>query len=124
MVTYNEYLKKILSQILDSYDNLRKIEDKPGDLDIIKKEMLKINGFLKVSVNNVDEYKIPQSDFKSLKSKFNSYLENYFFEKEIETMAPLYSNDISRVKNMRLKIIEALEDKKMIEDVGDLLEKL
>ena len=124
MVTYNEYLKKILSQILDSYDNLRKIEDKPGDLDIIKKEMLKINGFLKVSANNVDEYKIPHSDFKSLKSKFNSYLENYFFEKEIETMAPLYSNDASRVKNMRLKIIEALEDKKMIEDVGDLLEKL
>lgn len=124
MVTYNEYLKKILSQILESYDNLRKIEDKPGDLEIIKKEMLKINGFLKVSVNNVDEYKIPLSDFKSLKSKFNSYLENYFFEKEIETMAPLYSNDASRVKNMRLKIIEALEDKKMIEDIGDLLEKL
>ena len=124
MVTYNEYLKKILSQILESYDNLRKIEDKPGDLEIIKKEMLKINGFLKVSVNNVDEYKIPLSDFKNLKSKFNSYLENYFFEKEIETMAPLYSNDASRVKNMRLKIIEALEDKKMIEDIGDLLEKL
>ena len=124
MVTYNEYLKKILSQILESYDNLRKIEDKPGDLEIIKKEMLKISGFLKVSVNNVDEYKIPLSDFKNLKSKFNSYLENYFFEKEIETMAPLYSNDASRVKNMRLKIIEALEDKKMIEDIGDLLEKL
>ena len=64
MVTYNEYLKKILSQILESYDNLRKIEDKPGDLDIIKKEMLKINGFLKVSVNNIDEYKITLSDFK------------------------------------------------------------
>ena len=124
MVTYNEYLKKILSQILESYDNLRKIEDKPGDLEIIKKEMLKINGFLKVSTNNVDEYKITLSDFKSLKSKFNSYLENYFFEKEIETMGPLYSNDASRVKNMRLKIIEALEDKKMIEDIGDLLEKL
>ena len=124
MVTYNEYLKKILSQILESYDNLRKIEDKSGDLEIIKKEMLKINGFLKVSTNNVDEYKITLSDFKSLKSKFNSYLENYFFEKEIETMGPLYSNDASRVKNMRLKIIEALEDKKMIEDIGDLLEKL
>ena len=59
-----------------------------------------------------------------LKSKFNSYLENYFFEKEIETMAPLYSDDANRVKNMRLKIIEALEDKKMIEDVGEMLEKL
>lgn len=124
MVTYNEHLKKILSQILESYNNLREIQDKPGDLDNIKKEMLKINGFLKVATNNIDEYKISHSDFKKLKSKFSHYLENYFFEKEIETMAPLYSNDTHRVKNMRFKIIEALEDKKMIDDMGDLIEKI
>ena len=124
MVTYNEHLKKILSQTLESYNNLREIQDKPGDLDNIKKEMLKINGFLKVATNNIDEYKISHSDFKKLKSKFSHYLENYFFEKEIETMAPLYSNDTHRVKNMRFKIIEALEDKKMIDDIGDLIEKI
>ena len=124
MVTYNEHLKKILSQTLESYNILREIQDKPGDLDNIKKEMLKINGFLKVATNNIDEYKISHSDFKKLKSKFSHYLENYFFEKEIETMAPLYSNDTHRVKNMRFKIIEALEDKKMIEDMGDLIEKI
>ena len=124
MVTYNEHLKKILSQTLESYNILRQIQDKPGDLDNIKKEMLKINGFLKVATNNIDEYKISHSDFKKLKSKFSHYLENYFFEKEIETMAPLYSNDTHRVKNMRFKIIEALEDKKMIDDMGDLIEKI
>jgi phosphoenolpyruvate synthase/pyruvate phosphate dikinase len=124
VVTYNEHLKKIISQTLESYNVLRGIQDKPGDLDNIKREMLKINGFLKVATNNIDEYKISHSDFKKLKSKFSHYLENYFFEKEIETMAPLYSNDTDRVKNMRLKIIEALEDKKMIEDMGDLIEKL
>ena len=124
MVTYNEHLKKILSQTLESYNILREIQDKPGDLDNIKKEMLKINGFLKVATNNIDEYKISHSDFKKLKSKFNHYLENYFFEKEIETMAPLYSNDTHRVKNMRFKIIEALEDQKMIEDMGDLIGKI
>ena len=48
----------------------------------------------------------------------------YFFEKEIETMAPLYSNDISRVKNMRLKILEALEDRKMMDKVVELIEKI
>ena len=48
MVTYNEYLKNILKQIVDSYIILQEIEDKPGDLNNIKKEMLKINGFLKV----------------------------------------------------------------------------
>ena len=124
VISYNEYLKKILSQILDSYNNLRRIEDKPGDLDNINKEMLKINGFIKVVTNNIDQKKIPLNDFKILQSKFSQYLENYFFEKEIETMAPLYSNDIHRVKNMRLKIIEALEDKKMIESIEDLIEKL
>ncbi len=124
MVTYNEHLKKILSQTLESYNNLREIQDKPGDLDNIKKEMLKINGFLKVATNNIDEYKISHSDFKKLKSKCSHYLESYFFEKEIETMAPLYSNDTHRVKNMRLKIIEALEDKKMIDDMVDLIEKI
>ena len=124
MVSYNEHLKKILSQTLDSYKILKEIKDKPGDLEYIKIEMLKINGFLKVSANNIDEYKISVSDFKNLKSKFNHYLENYFFEKEIETMAPLYSDDLHRIKNMRLKIIEALEDRKMMESIEDLIEKL
>ena len=124
MVSYNDHLKKILSQTLDSYQILRDIQDKPGDLDIIKKEMLKINGFLKVSTNNIDEYTISVSDFKNLKSKFKHYLENYFFEKEIDTMAPLYSDDSHRIKNMRLKIIEALDDRKMIESIEDLIEKL
>jgi polyphosphate kinase len=124
VVTYNEYLKKILSQTLDSYNGLKEIQDKPGDLDHIKKEMLKINGFLKVATNNLDDGKITLSDFKKLKSKFEHYLENYFFEKEIETMAPLYSDDVNRVKNMRLKIIEALEDRKMMEGIGDLIEKI
>ena len=124
MVTYNEYLKKILSQTLDSYNGLKEIQDKPGDLDHIKKEMLKINGFLKVATNNLDDGKITLSDFKKLKSKFEHYLENYFFEKEIETMSPLYSDDVNRVKNMRLKIIEALEDRKMMEGIGDLIEKI
>ena len=124
MVTYNEYLKNILHQILDSYNILKKIDEKKEDLDIIKKEMLKINGFLKVVLRKIDSDKIQSSDFKIVKSKFQHYLDNYYFEKEIETMAPLYSNDLSRVKNMRLKILESLEHKKMMDDVEELIEKI
>jgi len=124
VVTYNEYLKNILEQILDSYNMLKEIEDKEEDLNNIKKEMLKINGFLKVVSKKIDTDKIVSSDFKILKSKFKHYLDNYYFEKEIETMAPLYSNDLSRVKNMRLKILEALEDKKMMDDVEEFIEKI
>ena len=124
MVTYNEYLKNILKQILDSYKILKEIEDKEEDLNNIKKEMLKINGFLKVVSKKIDTDKITSSYFRTVKSKFQNYLDNYYFEKEIETMAPLYSNDLSRVKNMRLKILEALENRKMMEDVEELIEKI
>ncbi len=124
MVTYNEYLKNILNQIFDSYDILKKIEDKDEDLNNIKKEMLKINGFLKVVLRKIDSDKIQSSDFKIIKSKFQHYLDNYYFEQEIETMAPLYSNDLSRVKNMRLKILEALENRRMMDDVKELIEKI
>ncbi len=124
MVTYNEYLKNILKQIFDSYKKLEEIEDKDEDLNNIKKEMLKINGFLKVISKKIDIEKITSSNFSTVKSKFQHYLDNYYFEKEIETMAPLYSNDLKRVKNMRLKILEALEDKKMMDEVEELIEKL
>ena len=124
VVTYNEHLKNILSHILDSYQILTEIEDKPGDLAKIEKEMLKINGFIKVVSNKIDIDKIPRSDFGIVKTKFAQYLENYSFEKEIKTMASLYSNDMSRVKNMRLKILESLKNKHMIDDVKELMENL
>jgi len=124
VVTYNEHLKNILSHILDSYQILTEIEDKPGDLAKIEKEMLKINGFIKVVSNKIDIDKIPRSDFGIVKTKFAQYLENYSFEKEIKTMASLYSNDMSRVKNMRLKILEALKNKHMIDDVKELTENI
>ena len=124
VVTYIEHLKNILSHILDSYQILTEIEDKPGDLAKIEKEMLKINGFIRVVSNKIDIDKIPRSDFGIVKTKFAQYLENYSFEKEIKTMASLYSNDMSRVKNMRLKILEALKNKHMIDDVKELMENI
>jgi len=124
MVTYSEHLKKILILLHDSYDILKKFEDKPGDLDNIKKELLKINGVMKVITNKIDSNYNHLSDFKTLKSKFQHYLENYYFEKEIETMAPLYFDDLYRIKNMRLKILEALEAKHMMELTEDLIEKI
>ena len=124
MVTYNEYIKNILEQIVDSYNTLREINDKKEDLEFIKIEMLKINGFVKVVLRKIDSDKITSSNFKIIQSKFQHYLDNYYFEKEIETMTPLYSDDLNRVKNMRLKILEALEDRKMMDKVVELIEKI
>jgi len=124
VVTYVEHLKNILNHIVDSYHILETIEDKPGDLAKIEKEMLKINGFIRVVSNKIDIDKIPNSDFKITKTKFLEYLENYSFEKEIITMSPLYSDDVSRIKNMRMKILEALKNKNMIGNVKELLDNL
>lgn len=124
VVTYIEHLKNILNHILDSYQILDEIEDKPGDLSKIEKEMLKINGFIRVVSNKIDPDNIPASDFKILRIKFSQYLENYSFETEIKTMASLYSDDMSRVKNMRLKILEALKSKHMIDDARELMDDL
>ena len=77
MVTYVEYLKKILNHIVDSYHILETMDDKPGDLTKIEKQMLKINGFIKVVSNKIDPDKIPTSNFKIIQKKFLEYLENY-----------------------------------------------
>ncbi len=124
MVSYQEYLKSILEKIIISHNTLIKLADNPGDLDIIKKEILKINGFFHVLVNKIDSEKFHSSDLLDLKSKIEYYLKNYSFEKEIETMAFLYSDDSNRLKNIRLKILESLADKKLMDNIGYVLEKL
>ena len=43
LMDIDEYLKGILSQVLDSYKILAELDDTPNDLDIIKKETSKIN---------------------------------------------------------------------------------
>jgi len=124
MVTYNDYLKGILEKVQIAHNALEKLEDKPGDLDTIKKEISKIKGFFQVFVTKMDNENNQISDFTELKSKFEHYLDTYSFEKEIETMAPLYANDSNRLKNMRLKILESLSDKKLMDDIAYVLDKL
>jgi len=124
MVAYYEYIKTILERIIESHNTLVNLEDKSGDLDIIKREILKIKGFFHVMVNKLGTEKFESSDFLNLKSKLEYYLNNYSFEKEIETMSALYSDDKDRLKNIRLKILESLDDKKLMDNIEYLLEKV
>jgi len=124
MVTHYEYLKSILEKIMIAHNILAKLEDKPGDLEVIRKEILKINGFFQVLINKINTEKFQSSDFSNLKSKLEYYLKNYYFEKEIDTMTMLYSGDSNRLKNMRLKILESLSDKKLMDDIEYTLGKL
>jgi len=107
-----------------AYNTLVNLENKPEDLSIIKKEILKINGFFHVFINKINAEKFQSPDLLDLKSKFEHYLDTYSFEQEIETMSTLYSEDSNRLKNMRLKILESLTDKKLIDNIEYVLEKL
>jgi len=124
MISNNDYVKKVLAQIMNSYVVIQNLKDNSGDLDIIKKELLKINGFFMVLVKKLGTGDFQSRDLLELKSKVKNYLENYYFVQEIDTMTPLYSDDSDRIKNMRLKIIEAFQDKKLIDKIEDLIEKL
>lgn len=124
MISDNEYIKKILQQILDSRAVIEKLTDKTGDLDLIKKELLKINGFFMVLMKKLGTEKFQSRELLDLKSKVENYLQNYYFIQEIDTMSPLYSEDSDRLKHIRLTILESFEHKKLIDKIEDLLEKL
>ena len=124
MISKNEYVKKILQQILDSIRAIEKLSDKSGDLNLIKRELLKIIGFFMVLVKKLRTEDFQSNELLELKSKVESYLQNYYFIQEIDTMSPLYSDDSDRIKNMRLKILESFEDKKLIDKLKNLVEKL
>jgi len=120
MLSFDEYIQGVLKHVLDSYQILLELEDKPGDLKIIKNELLKINGFLRVIVKKINSSNIQSDSFVKLSKRSKYYLENYDFEREIDTMSNLYSTDPNRLKNIRLKIIESLQDKKLIEIIENI----
>tara|TARA_B100001079_G_C15918337_1_gene301111 strand:+ start:123 stop:497 length:375 start_codon:yes stop_codon:yes gene_type:complete len=120
----DDYLKGILSQILASHKILTELEDKPDDLGIIKKELSKIRGLLQVIHNKLDEKKYQSDHLVTLSKLSGYYIDTYDFTREIEILSQVYFNDSNRLKNLRLTIINSLNDKKMIEKVQAILIKL
>ena len=70
MNSFHEYLKGILQQILDSYQILSELNDKPEDLQTINQEFSKIKGFLQVIKNKLSEMK--HNSFVDGKAKFKA----------------------------------------------------
>jgi hypothetical protein len=117
MVIIDAYLNGILQKILKSYEILLELKDRPGDLELIKTEILKITGFFKVIVKKIETSNIQSDTYVKLLKLTKHYLASYEFEREIDTMSSLYSSDPDRLKNIRLKIVESLHDKKLIETI-------
>ena len=124
MADIDDYLKGILSQILASHKILTELEDKPDDLGIIKKELSKIRGLLQVIHNKLDEKKYQTDHLVTLSKLSGYYIDTYDFTREIEILSQVYFNDPNRLKNLRVIIINSLNDKKMIEKLHAILIKL
>ena len=124
MSSNNDYAKKVLQQIWDSYQIIQNLKDQPGDLNTLKKELLKINGFFNVMEKKLELGNFQSRDLLELKPKIQNFLNNYYFEQEIDTMSPLYADDKDRLKNMRLKILEAYQDRRLIDKIEELLQEL
>ena len=114
----SDYIKSLLNQILDVHTILNKLKDEPGDLEIIKKQVGKIEGVLKVLCNKIKENS--SDDYVKLSKSAMFYLENHDFYNIIEAYK-LYDKDPQRIKNVRTLVIEALEEKKLIEKIQDML---
>ncbi len=124
MVTIDEYLKEILGQILASYKTLTELNDNPNDLEIIKKELSKISGLLQVMRSKLDGKKYQTDHLVALYKLATYYIDTYDFTREIEILGQVYYKDSDRLKNLRLLIIDSLNDKKLIEKLQTMLIEL
>ena len=124
MVTIDEYLKEIIGQILASYKTLTELNDNPNDLEIIKKELSKISGLLQVVRSKLDGKKYQTDHLVALYKLATYYIDTYDFTREIEILGQVYYKDSDRLKNLRLLIIDSLNDKKLIEKLQTMLIEL
>ena len=124
MADFDNYLKGLLKQIFESYQLLTNLEDKTGDLEIIKKELAKIKGLLHVIINKLNSIDNNSNDYVELLSASDTYIKNYDFFREIDTMSKLYSDDTHRLQNIRQTIIDSFNEDRLIEKIESLMEKL
>lgn len=124
MVDFNEYLKGILQQILESYKILTELNDDPNDLHTIKQELSKILGLFLVIKNKLDEKKNQSDSFVTIYKLVSYYIQTYDFSREIDVLAQVYYKDSNRLKNLRLLIIDSLNDKHLVENIKMILNKL
>ncbi|MFM7796085.1 MAG: hypothetical protein ACKO7N_04910 [Candidatus Nitrosotenuis sp.] len=121
MATYEEYLRAILKQVADSNLLLENLRDKPGDLEIINRELAKINGLFIALANKLEANKQELIEYQYILSPIRKYLQNNEFFREMKTMSMLYSDDAMRLKNLRMSILESLKENNLLEHILNIV---
>ena len=99
------------------------LSDKPGDLDIIRREWHRSVNLSAALAARIDDSKHSNITLENLAKKCRKFLE-YDFIREIDLLYGLYSNDPNRLKNIRIKILEAFEESKLAKQMHATLEDL
>ena len=120
----NEYFKGILNQILDSYAIIENLGDSPNDLYVLQIEISKIMGLFKIIFRKLGKTDGFPQEVSGLHKIIGDYLENYDFSREIHLLLKTFSEDQSRVKNIRISISKSLNDKELIEKIYNTSKKL
>ena len=121
MATYEEYLRGILKQVADSNLLLENLRDKPGDVEIINRELAKINGLFIALANKLEANKQELIEYQYILSPIRKYLQNNEFFREMKTMSMLYSDDAMRLKNLRMSILESLKENNLLEHILNIV---
>tara|TARA_B100001765_G_scaffold119156_1_gene74312 strand:- start:119 stop:493 length:375 start_codon:yes stop_codon:yes gene_type:complete len=121
LTNIDEYLKGVLEQVLTSYKILTELNDNPNDLETINKELAKIRGLLQVIHNKLSEKKYQSDHLVTLYKLSGYYIDTYDFGREIKILAEVYYKDSNRLKNLRMLIINSLNDKELIEKFQTIL---
>ena len=120
----NEYFKGILNKILDSYAIIENLGDSPNDLYVLQIEISKIMGLFKIIFRKLSKTDGFLQEVSGLHKIIGDYLENYDFSREIDLLLKTFSEDQSRVKNIRMSISKSLNDKELIEKIYSTSKKL
>ena len=108
----------------EAMDDKKAIEKAQNDLEKIKKETAKINGLLQVIYNKLNEKKYQSDHLVTLRKLSNYYITTYDYSREIEYVSEIYDEDPNRIKNLRILIINSLNDRRMIEKIQNILDEI
>ena len=120
----NEYFKGVLNQILDSYSIIENLSDESADLNILQIEMSKIMGFFTIIFRKINVMSDKSNEFSKLEKNIGQYLSNYDFSREINLLIKTFSDDKSRIKNIRITVLNSLNDKQLIDYIHSFSKEL
>ncbi|MGI0075978.1 MAG: hypothetical protein ACREAJ_00145 [Nitrosopumilaceae archaeon] len=117
----DEYFKSLLTQIFESYNFLKDMKDKPSDLDTIQVQLGKIQGLIKVLCKKIETMDYKSDNFSELLKVAKTYMKSYDFNHVIYAYQ-LYSDDVMRIRNIRISILSSLEETKLISKIQTILQ--